>query len=194
MFTIKLTFCSGDTIELLRVDCLSNGSEHLTTVRGKTHGAYRTCGSFQWSSAVRGMACIFLSARLLEDLAPGEPMLTGEAKSLASSFDYALSKQPAWLLDMFGVSQSGQAHARRLFRVTNSHRKRGGPVAVSLNLSTCPPQAIGIVLDGRSIQSPEILRSMLRSISEYSPPSRGSNQESFCPSLHCELHPALTEC
>ena len=183
MFKMKLTFCSGHTTELLRVDCLNNGSGPLTSVRGKTHGAYRAVGSFQWSSAVRGMACVFLSAKLLDDLAPGEPMLTGEAKSLAASLDYALTKQPTWILDMFGVSLSGRTHARRLFRVTNSHRKRGGPVALSLNLYVCPPQCIEIVLDGQSVHSPEILRSMLQSIKNYSPKEGASNQNEFIPSL-----------
>jgi hypothetical protein len=169
MFRIKLTFCSGDTIELLRVDCRSNGSGPLTTVRGKTNGAHREGGSFQWSSAVRAMACVFLSAKLFDDLAPGEPMLTGEAKSLAASLDYAITKQPVWILDMFGVSSAGRTLAKRLFRVTNSHRKRGGPVALSLNLHTCPPHCIEIVLDGRTVQSREILRAMLTSIRNYAP-------------------------
>jgi hypothetical protein len=191
MFRIKLTFCSGDTIELLRVDCLSNGSAPLTTVRGKTNGAYRGGGSFQWSSAVRAMTCVFLSAKLFEDLDPGEPMLTGEAKSLAASLDYAITKQPVWILDMFGVSSTGRTLAKRLFRVTNSHRKRGGPVALSLNLHTCPPHCIEIVLDGQPVQSPEILRAMLTSIRTYTPRKHEVKEDGCVLSPKQEPQPAL---
>jgi hypothetical protein len=192
MFRIKLTFCSGNTIELLRVDCVSNGAGPLTSVRGKTNGAYRTGGSFQWSSAVRGMASVFLSAKLLADLSPGEPMLTGEAKSLAASLDYAITKQPMWILDMFGVSSTGRTLAKRLFRVTNSHRKRGGPVALSLNLHTCPPQCIEVVLNGQSVQSPEVIRAMLRSIKNYNTRNRSINEHESIPSYEREPEPAVT--
>lgn len=191
MFKIKLTFCSGPTTELLRVDCLNNGLGPLTSVRGKTNGAYRAVGSFQWSSAVRAMACVFLSAKLLDDLTPGEPMLTGEARSLAASLDYALTKQPTWILDMFGVSPSGRTHAKRLFRVTNSHRKRGGPVALSLNLYVCPPQCIEIVLDGQSVHSPENLRLILQSIKSYCPHGRASKPKGCLPSIEPEPEPRL---
>lgn len=174
MFKIKLTFCAGHTVELLRVDCLINGSSPLTSVRGKTNGAYRSGGSFQWSSAVRGMACVFISAKLLDHLVPGEPMLSGEAKSLAASLDYALTKQPTWILDMFGVSANGRCQAKRLFRVTNSHRKRPGPVCLSLNLHACPVHCVEIVLDGRTVTNPDELRTMLSEVESYGPRNRSS--------------------
>jgi hypothetical protein len=101
---------------------------------------------------------------LVDEATRLEPMLSGGAKSLAASLDYALTKQPSWIVDMFGVSSSGKAQARRLFRVTNSHRKRGGPVCVSLNLYVCPKDRIEVVLDGKLIDTPETLRTMLETI------------------------------
>ena len=167
MFKIKLTFCSGSTIELFRVDCSNGQSAPLTCVRGKTAGAYRGAGTFHWSSAVRATACVFLKAKISDEATRLEPMLSGGARTLAASLDYALSKQPAWILDMFGVSSNGKTQARRLFHVTNSHRKRGGPVSISLNSYVCPRDCIEIVLDGKSIDAPEVLRAMIEGIEAY---------------------------
>jgi hypothetical protein len=110
------------------------------------------------------MACLFLKARLIDEDTRVEPMLSGGAKSLAASLDYALAKQPSWIVDMFGLSSHGKARARRLFCVTNSHRKRGGPVCVSLNLNVCPKDHIEVVLDGKLIDAPETLCTMLETI------------------------------
>lgn len=164
MFKIKLTFCSDTAIELLRVDCSLGNEAPRTCVRGRTVGAYSGGGTFQWSSAVRATAYLFLKAKLMDESARGEPLLSGRAKSLAASPDYALTKQPVWLLDMFGITAGGGTYARRLFRVTNSHRKRVGPVAISLNPHLCPQSCIEVVLDGKSIESPDILHTMLASI------------------------------
>jgi hypothetical protein len=82
------------------------------------------------------------------------------------------SSQPGWLLDMFGVSAGGKTYARRLFRVTNSHRKRGGPVAISLSPHLCPKHCVEVVLDGKFIEAPDILRRMLDNVeaSEFRTP------------------------
>lgn len=164
MFRIRLTFSSTRDVELFRVDCVDGERPPVTCIRGKTNGAYRGAGTFQWSSAVRAVACVFLKAKLLADLPSSEPMLSGEALSLAASLDYAITKQPAWIVDMFGVSSSGQSMARRLFRVTNSHRKRGGPVSISLNIHKCPPACVEVVLDGRTVHDPEQLRDLVNRI------------------------------
>lgn len=164
MFRIRLTFSSTRDVELFRVDCVDGERPPVTCIRGKTNGAYRGAGTFQWSSAVRAVACVFLKAKLLADLPSSEPMLSGEALSLAASLDYAITKQPAWIVDMFGVSSSGQSMARRLFRVTNSHRKRGGPVSISLNIHKCPPAYVEVVLDGRTVHDPEQLRDLVNRI------------------------------
>lgn len=167
MFRIKLSFCSGDTVELLRVDCVNVEGDQRTSIRGKSAGAYRGAGTFQWSSAVRGMACLFLRAKMLDEDIRLEPMLSGGAHSIAASLDYALTKQPGWLVEMFGSYPSGKAQARRLFNVTNSHQKRGGPVSISLNSHVCPKRCIEVVLNGCSVDSPALLQTMLDSIETY---------------------------
>jgi hypothetical protein len=193
MFRVKLTFCSDGAIELLRVDLSNVGGTTCTSVRGKTSGAFRGAGTFQWSSAVRAVACIFIQAKLKDEETAGEAMLSGEAKSLAASLDYALTKQPAWLLDMFGTSQNGRCQAKRFFRVTNSHRKRGGPVAVSLNLYTCAPESIEIVLDGKTVNSAEALREMLRFINNHSPRGHQSTETTPIPSSKQETERLMTD-
>ena len=164
MFRIKLTFCSDSAIEMLRVDCSIGNEAPRICVRGKTVGAYGSVGTFQWSSAVRATACLFMKVKLLDETAWVEPMLSGGAKSLAASLDYALTKQPGWILDMFGVSAGGKTYARRLFRVSNSHRKRGGPVGISLNPHLCAKNCVEVVLDGNLIEAPDILRTMIDAI------------------------------
>jgi hypothetical protein len=176
MFKIKLTFCSGNTVELFRVDCSLGGAAPLTSVRGRTTGAYRGVGTFNWSSAVRAMACLFLKAKLIDENDRVEPLLIGGAGSLAVSLDYALTKRPVWLVDMFGESENGRILARRLFRVTNSHRKRSGPVAISLNSHTCPQHCVEIVLDGTIVSSSETLGAMLARIEADELAARSSDK------------------
>jgi len=190
MFKIRLTFCSGNTIELLRVDCSCAEAPTITSVRGKTSGAFRGAGTFQWSSGVRAVACVFLKAKLIEEQSFVEPMLTGESKSLAASLDYALTKQPGWILDMFGVSTNGTSHSKRLFRVTNSHRKRGGPVSISLNLYSCPPHRIEIVLDGKDVQTHDLMSSMLQAITSFREERSSAQQKETTPAAKNEPQPA----
>jgi len=181
MFKVKLTFCSGARIELLRVDLSHVGINNFTSVRGKTSGAFWGAGTFQWSAAVRAVACIFLKAKLWDEGRNGEPMLTGHAKSLAASLDYALTKQPAWIVEMFGASATGRCQAKRLFRVTNSHRKRPGPVCLSLNLHACPTHGVEIVLDGRTVTNLDELRTMLNEVESYGLQDRSSKEDLVVP-------------
>src|SRR5690606_36171216 len=56
-----------------------------------------------------------------------------DAGSPAASLDYAISKEPNWFMDMFGVDESGKCRAKTLFRRQNSERKQPGPVRVWLD-------------------------------------------------------------
>lgn len=167
MFKIQLFFYSGTTVELVRVEVSNGIHPNITTIRGKTSGAYNGAGTFQWSSAVKAVAAIFLRAKLEEELPTRGAMLSGEARSLAASLDYALAKGPVWLLDMFGVSANGLPTARRLFKVSNSHRKRIGPVSISLNLQACPPAQIEIFLDERVVSTFDVLRGIVADIESH---------------------------
>ena len=131
-----------------------------TCRRGK--GIYGTITpyTFQWSRAVRAMAVLILYTKskyvLRSEFAEaGLATLSGEAGSMAASLDYALSKRPLWLLDMFGASSSGEPLVRNLFMRWNSERKRGGSVVVALNPRQLESKDIEVRIGGIVIDSPE---------------------------------------
>ena len=119
----------------------------LRSVRGKTAGAYKGAGSFQWTSAVRALLTLFLKA--VED--PNGIHLSGYGGSLAVSWDDALSKQPVWLCEMFGADAIGHCVARRFISRTNPERKRPGPVSLSLNQNYLAASMIEVVMNGKVV-------------------------------------------
>jgi hypothetical protein len=153
--TLELSFTSdlSAEIELSRV-CYKQAGDapERVCVRGKSGGVYRSAGSFQWTSAVQALCAVCLSA-VLHDKRPAEwkPYLAGKRGSLASSLDYALSKMPNWLEEIFGSNSLGAPRARRIFLTTNPNRKRPGPVIISLNPVLLPAEQIVIFLDGKPV-------------------------------------------
>jgi hypothetical protein len=110
------------------------------------------------------VSAIFLKTVLHQKMSSViQPFILGERASLAASLDYALTKGPSWLVDMFGTTSQGALRAKRLFRVTNPNRKRPGPVVVSLNTSLLPPTNIGVTLDGSPVENEPLLLSMAES-------------------------------
>ena len=101
MKELKAYFEAGQLTEVSFKDGVS--SELRRSVRGKSGGAYRSAGSFQWTSAVRGLAFLLVQTVLI----PESAVLEGGAGTLAASLDYAISKQPMWLTEMFGCDQRG---------------------------------------------------------------------------------------
>jgi hypothetical protein len=107
----------------------------LLSVRGAT--APPNAGTFRWSSGVRGLSLLLTRQAVISDArrngaVNGHPpaAIDGDGDSLAASLDYAISKQPLWRQDMFGISPQGTAVAKLLFRRMNPDRKRPGPVTV----------------------------------------------------------------
>jgi hypothetical protein len=135
-------------------------------VRGKTAGAFHRAGTFQWTSAVRALCVLCVKSvvayQLGEKSSSGK--LAGYRGSLASSLDYAVSKQPIWLTEMYGVRSDGQPNSRSLFVRSNPERKRPGPVIVSLNEAVLPATAIHVVLNGEPIITQERLQKLLERI------------------------------
>ena len=107
-------------------------SNKIMSIRGKTGGAYRNVGSFQWTPGVKALTIILLQARI-QNAPICTPLLEGERGSLASSLDYALDKQPEWMYSMFGADNHGNAYLRSLILRSNSGIRRGGIVALSLD-------------------------------------------------------------
>jgi hypothetical protein len=145
--TFRLNFAGSSRPELYETEF--NYTLETTvykSIRGKTSGAYKNFGTFQWSSAVRAVSAIMLEQKIAHLLGNSPTPLIGEDGSLASSLDYALSKETNWLSEMFGCDASGRLLAKRLFHRTNSNRKRPGPVALAINEKMLPPEGIRIEL------------------------------------------------
>lgn len=156
----------GDSPQLTRTLFRRENGEVITSVRGKTAGALKGAGSFQWTSAVRALSALIVRGALtqIQGRDPNTAALSGLAASLASTLDYALSKQPLWTVEMCGVDQCSQAFLRRLFLRTNPERKYPGPVIVNLNTRLMPLDKIQVWWDGRRLTLADELRALLEKI------------------------------
>lgn len=163
----ELHFSGSQIVELVetRFSCISRGVEK-TCVRGKTPGAYQGAGTFQWSSAVRGLALLCLRHAVGSPAGGSDEIsiLRGEGGSLAASLDYAITKQPLWVSEMFGVDDEGTSLVRCFIRRNNSNRKRPGPVELSFYSEALPSEAIHVFLEGRRVEKHEELRRMLHTV------------------------------
>jgi hypothetical protein len=119
----------------------------IRTVRGKFCYIVPAGGSFQWTRAVKSLTVLLLRSAIQGSGA----VIEGGSGSLAASLDYALSKEPTWLSEMFGTDSQGRAFARRLFYRTNPERKRSGPVIINLNPAIVAAPEIRIHLDGNRL-------------------------------------------
>lgn len=139
----------------------STGVAHVS-VRGKTAGARGHAGTFQWTSAVKALCALSLKTLIgsLQDDKEGA-RIEGVQGSLASSLDYALSKQPCWVAEICGIDALGNAYLRRLLLRTNPERKRPGPVIVSFNRFKLPATSIKIFWNGTEIRSVTALSQLL---------------------------------
>jgi hypothetical protein len=151
MRDLKLYFETGQLTEVHICDGVSG--EIRRSIRGKSGGAYRSAGSFQWTSAVKGLA--LLAVRAISELE--DPVIRGCDGSLAASLDYAISKQPMWLTEMFGCDQSGISLIRRMVLRTNPERKRPGTTVLLLNERFMPMAAISIFSDGGPCSREELI-------------------------------------
>ncbi len=151
MRSLALYFEVGELIEVQYRD--SATSQTRIAVRGKTSGPLRQAGSFQWTSAVKGLSLLVLRTCA----GKAEMLLSGEKDSLASSLDYAISKQPVWLTEMFGCDSQGSSLAKRLILRTNAERKRPGPVVLGLNQLFLNPNQISIYSDGKRCMADQLL-------------------------------------
>lgn len=151
MRSLALYFDIGELIEVQFRD--GAAGETRVSVRGKTSGPLRQAGSFQWTAAVKG-----LSLLMLRTCAGQEGMLlAGEKDSLASSLDYAISKQPIWLTEMFGCDSQGTSLAKRMILRTNPERKRPGPVVLGINQLFLRTSEISIFSHGKLCAENELL-------------------------------------
>ena len=130
------------------------------SVRGKDAGPNQNYGSFQWTPGVKALCYFFIRELVLQVEAP----LSGYSGSLASSIDYALSKQPTWLCEMFGWDESGSSLLRKLINRHNSNLKRPGPVSLALRSSLKQSFFLKVFLDGIEIRDPSHIEQIANSL------------------------------
>ena len=164
----------GKSPELIKTLFRENGGEVCLTLRGKTPGAQRNAGTFQWTSAVRALCIALLKGRLSPNPHQEDSSLSGFAGSLAATLDYAISKQPTWTEDMFGVTPDGRSVLRRVISRSNSERKRPGPVTLSLNPHVLSPGSIIVWWNGQRVQEPTILKGLIDSLELQADPNHQS--------------------
>jgi|688.fasta_scaffold180084_3 hypothetical protein len=159
MRKLRLYFHSQELIEVTFQE--SAQAKPQRVVRGKTSGAICRVGSFQWTSAVKALSLLISKAAL----SPNSSKISGASGSLAASLDYALSKQPIWICEMFGCDAAGSSYARRFILRTNPERKRAGPVVLGISPVYFPAGSIEVHLDG-SLASPAQLAELVARLSD----------------------------
>lgn len=161
MIRMKLSFVTIQDTVALNQTTFSHPllAQRLVSVRGAM--APQNTGTFRWSSGVRALTLLLTKqALLLEARKYGVPdsppvAIHGYQNSLAASLDYAISKQPLWLQDMFGMTPQGLPIVKLLLKRMNPDRKRPGPVTVFIqNLDF----SVEIELDGAALQGERLLR------------------------------------
>lgn len=108
-------------------------------VRGKNPNNGYSTGSFQWTEAVKALAELLLSYHI-----EGTNTLVGFKGDSSVSLDYALSKPPVWMKELFLLDENGISSLRRLFHRVNPEAKLSGPTAVSINTNLVSRQDIEI--------------------------------------------------
>lgn len=127
-------------------------------VRGRSAKTYTGFEAFPWSPAVQALAMLLLRACALHRKSPGSRfVLSGDRATPAATLDYAVSKLPVWLIDVFGVDSRGTPLARRLFTRSNPERKRGGEVRVMINSSFFDPANLRVFLDEQELLDPHMI-------------------------------------
>lgn len=164
MSKLSLKFNSTDgVISLERVEFKASfDAELIVSLRGSNGGFVGSGGSFVWSSAVQALCQLFLRYKIDQRISASgsigeEAALVGGKGSAASSLDYALSKQPVWLIDMFGSTAAGEPRAKLLFLRINSECKRPGPVSIYVNRKTIDPANLHIWIQSTEIEDPKVL-------------------------------------
>jgi len=167
--TLQLYFAGTSKVELFQTRFFPGSpTPPLLSVRGKTSGAYTNAGSLHFSSAVRAMCILCVKLALMSKSASVDtlPLVLGFRGSLVASLDYALTKQPAWLVDMFGCDVSERPMGQRLFSRANSHLKRPGPVAIGLNTKALAPEDLHIFWNAQRVEDVETLQTLLCTLGE----------------------------
>lgn len=149
----------------------------LRCIRGRQAFTDSIEGTFQWTSAVQSLSAVVIKAKIAglslasTNAWPQSAGLSSDLTSWALTLDFALSKKPRWLLDMFGVDRAGSPLVKRLFTRMNPERKRPGPCWVAVSPAFLAPKNISIFLDGGELRTELELANLLKLIGLVTPSS-----------------------
>jgi hypothetical protein len=133
--------------------------KELLTIRGRTSGANLDIGgTFPWTKALTALSVLGVSSAL-----QANAVISGLRGSPASSLDYAITKGPVWIHEMFGTDRNGTPRARNYFRRTNTELKRVGPVLICFSPTI---EKIQITRDGNLIEDEKSLKLLLEQLNQ----------------------------
>jgi hypothetical protein len=149
MAKIHLSLYHNGKIELDEIEFLHPMLKtSLLSVRGKSTTGHYADATFQWTSALQALTILLLKSAALGS----DYLMSGLRASPAASLDFAISKQPRWLLEVFGADAQGISLIRRVVNRQNSNLKRPGPLCISINTSALSPSDITISVNGQDVR------------------------------------------
>lgn len=164
MDEVRLYFTSGRALRLSRIECISRTARHVAVADG-AEARPREIGVFRWSRGVKVVSILFVRLALTTRDARVEARLEGGRGSMAAALDGAISQEPEWLIDMFGLLNRRTPLCRRLFVRSNPGRKRCGPVAVSFS-RRLKAENIRIFLNDTPVLNQSVLERILTQLTE----------------------------
>ncbi|RMD87674.1 MAG: hypothetical protein D6808_01030, partial [Candidatus Dadabacteria bacterium] len=173
------TPCFGDTCGVTRV-----------SLRGRTGSSQ--VGTFAWSSGVKALCSLFIKQKIFDlsqDEALPYPKLSGSRGSMAASLDYALSKEPQWLQDMFGITYDGTLIVKQIIERLNPERKAGPVVMIWLSPDFTEGSEINIYYSGKPVVDVLHLEQILEGIHISFSYSQSKGEECFFPPFSSDLTP-----
>ena len=181
---LMLRFTSQNGGELIQT-AFENARSGRTFVAARGRRLSATEGSFRWSPGVKALSLFFLRYKLLHSRLNGGQrriddvaVLSGEEGSAAASLDYAISKEPAWLMDMFGPAHNASYVAfRQCVTRANPERKRPGPVKLFPVSRILSPENILVHIDGKPCEDDAEIKGLLLGIQGASFPADEVGQE-----------------
>ncbi len=99
---------------------------------------------FKWTAGLQALTILLL----LHSSKQAKGEISGESGSAAASLDYAITKEPAWLTDLFGSDGRGNCNLRRILARRNAERKVAGPVTIWLS-PHLPKDSVRIFIAGK---------------------------------------------
>jgi hypothetical protein len=168
---LNLFFVSGSSLELEKTSFVfvkEGQPRYFKATRG--HRLARNVGCFKWSSAVKATCLLLIKAKIIhltgDEAQLYGALLEGKFGTPASSLDYSYSKVPGWMVDIFGLDQSGNPNIRSIVGRDNPEQKRDAPVRIYLNFHILHPRQVNIYIDDSLVESENLLEYIYNEISD----------------------------